>query len=70
MKPTPNWIRARNEFATIIDADTGKQVADFGSPYIGEEEAMRNLAIGLAAPKLLAFVEQIARIVGSANRVE
>jgi hypothetical protein len=48
-----NWIPSKTDFATIIDADSGKQIADFCSPYLSEEESLRNFRLGLALPSML-----------------
>jgi hypothetical protein len=61
MTTQPNWIPSPTEFATIIDAETGKQVADFGSPQLDEAAIERNLKLGLAAPRLLAACDLVQR---------
>jgi hypothetical protein len=48
-----NWMPSRTDYAIIIDAESGKQIADFGSPYLSEQECQTNFRLGLAAPKLL-----------------
>ena len=50
---TSSWKASPDDFATIIDKDTGAQIADFGSPHISEEESLRNFRLGLAAPEML-----------------
>lgn len=53
-----NWIRSTSEFATIIDATTCKQIADFGSPQLPEHEIERNLALALRIPKMVQALER------------
>lgn len=62
MTPPKNWIPSPDEFATIVDAETGRQVADFGSPFISEEESLRNFKLALTAPKLLTKLQAVAEL--------
>lgn len=62
MTPPKNWIPSPDEFATIVDAETGRQVADFASPFISEEESLRNFKLALTAPKLLTKLQAVAEL--------
>ncbi len=52
------WKASETDFASIIDAVTGKQIADFGSPQLSEAECEANLTLALAAPKMAKVLQR------------
>lgn len=60
-KEPKDWAPSRTDFAVIIDGLTGKQVADFASPHLSEDECLENIRLALAAPKLLEALNALLK---------
>src|SRR4051794_40977194 len=58
------WIPSTTDLAVLIDGKTGKQVADFASPHLSEEDSLANFKLGKAAPKLLDALENLVIGIG------